>query len=197
MLIDMSARRLVAQWRREAGLSQYALAFRAGTPASTIRRIERGETDPTITMLERIAAATGRRLDFTTSDIGNSPSLAALAHRCRIAGEINWTEIRAFADWAEQHPDDALAAIATPPVRTGSARIDNLLAAIAETIADLEDGPRPRWTLAVRPLDTRWESEGTPMMKERSSRQVPAQFADRNISFGADTVWHAGRRVLA
>jgi hypothetical protein len=45
--------------------------------------------------------------------VGDGPSLAALSDRCRIAGEIDWTEVCAFASWAEQHPDDALAAIAT------------------------------------------------------------------------------------
>jgi transcriptional regulator with XRE-family HTH domain len=187
---------LVEQWREDAGLSQYALTKLAGTPASTIRRIENGDTDPTITMLERIATATGRRLELHTDTIDEyNPTLAALA--THLADRIDWTQIRRFADWTEQHPTHAQQAIATPPARTGSPRTDNLLAAIAEIIADLDTVPRPRWTRAVKPLDHPWHTEGTPIMQARSSRNVPPQFAERNIRFGADTVWHTGRRVLS
>lgn len=192
----VSACQLVEQWRADAGLSQYALAKLTGTPASTIRRIENGDTDPTITMLERIATATGRRLELHTSTIDpHGLSLAALAER--LHDGIDWTQIRRFADWAEQQPEQAQQAIATPPARTGSLRTDNLLAAIAEIIADLDAAPRPRWARAVKPLDDPWQAEGTPMMQARSSRNIPPQFAARNIQFGADTVWHAGRRVLS
>jgi len=198
MLIRVVADQMVRQWRREAALSQYALALRTGTPPSTIRRIELGETDPTITMLERIASAAGRRLDISTSQIDlETQSLAAIAEQIRRRGEIDWTELRGFADWTEQNPHLARLAITTPPLRTGSTKADNLLAAIAEITADTNSEQHPRWTRAVRPLDEPWFTDGTPMMQARSARNVPVQFAARNICFGANTVWHASRRVLA
>jgi len=123
--------------------------------------------------------------------------LAAIAQRIRRRGEIDWTELRGFADWTEQTPRLAHLATATPPPRTGSAKADNLLAAIAEITADSNIEPRPRWTRAVRPLDEPWHTDGTPMMQARSARNVPVQFVARNICFGADTVWHTSRQVLA
>lgn len=51
---------LAAELRRlrdERGLTQEALAFRANVTLSTLRRIERGQSNPTWTTLVRIANA--------------------------------------------------------------------------------------------------------------------------------------------
>ena len=45
-----------------AGLSQRALARRAGVPQSVVSRIERGHTSPTAGTLERLLAAAGFEL---------------------------------------------------------------------------------------------------------------------------------------
>lgn len=49
--------KLLRQARRRAGLSQRALAQRAGTAQSVIARIERGQTSPTWDTLERLLKA--------------------------------------------------------------------------------------------------------------------------------------------
>ena len=43
------------QIRRREGLSQYALAKAAGVSREHIRKLESGESDPTIGMLQRLA----------------------------------------------------------------------------------------------------------------------------------------------
>ena len=48
---------LLRQARARAGLSQRALARRAGTAQSAIARIERGQTSPTWSTLERLLKA--------------------------------------------------------------------------------------------------------------------------------------------
>lgn len=58
----MIAARLVRHARRAAGLSQRALASRAGLPQSTIARIELGRLSPRTDTLERILRASGRTL---------------------------------------------------------------------------------------------------------------------------------------
>src|SRR5688572_6398333 len=52
-----SAARLLRESRTRAGLSQRALAKRAGTAQSAIARIERGQTSPTWDTLERLLKA--------------------------------------------------------------------------------------------------------------------------------------------
>jgi len=48
--------------REEAGLSQSALAARAGTSQATISAYESGRKQPSVETLGRLLAATGRRL---------------------------------------------------------------------------------------------------------------------------------------
>ena len=56
-----------ARQRRQAGLTQAALAARMGTTQAAISKIESGRTLPTIPLLQRLADATGRpfRLEVT------------------------------------------------------------------------------------------------------------------------------------
>jgi transcriptional regulator with XRE-family HTH domain len=46
-------------WRARRGLTQQALAAKSGVGYASIARIETGEQDPTIGMLERLAEALG------------------------------------------------------------------------------------------------------------------------------------------
>lgn len=50
--------------RVKHGLSQRALALRAGTGQAAISRIERGEVSPTTETLQRLLAAMGEELTF-------------------------------------------------------------------------------------------------------------------------------------
>ena len=196
MLHTVDTATMVKEWRDEAGLSQRALARRCGAFASTIRRIEDGSSDPTVTMLQRIAAAAGRQLTIESAAT-TATSIAGLVARLDIDeyGEPNWTEIRSFADWIDEHSDRALDAIASPPMRTGSDRIDNLIAAIAETIADAHGAEPPRWCSAVVRLDEPWLTPGTAAMRARHEADIPPRFANRNIRLPVGTVWHSGTVV--
>jgi len=161
-------------------------------PTSTISRIEEGEVDPTLTMLERVVAATGRQLTLETETIPQRRSLAALADACspsRAGPKINWTRLRAFLDWVHAHPDDVELAIATPPPRSGLAQLDSLLAAIAEKLADDAGVDRPRWCAAVQPLPTPWSARGTPRMIQAARRRAPRQFKKRNIWLSEHDLW--------
>ncbi len=57
--MDVRARvgRNLERLRREAGLSQEALAFESGVHRTYISGLERGMRNPTVTVLERLAVA--------------------------------------------------------------------------------------------------------------------------------------------
>jgi len=59
----LDAARLISEARLLGGLSRRQAAVMAGVSASTISRIELGQLDPTVSMLDRILAACGWRLD--------------------------------------------------------------------------------------------------------------------------------------
>lgn len=189
--VDIDTRRQVAAWREQTGLSQNALAKRVGIPASTVRRIERGESDPTVTMLRRIATGAGQLLEIRSQRLTETPpSLARLVHRIGHESQVRWTAIRSFNDWLDLNLDLLPGPIDDPPPRTNDRRFDNLIAAIAERIADSTGHDRPRWTSTVKALADPWYTDGTPMMRERNAELSPSQFRDRNIWFGANAVWH-------
>jgi transcriptional regulator with XRE-family HTH domain len=56
--------RVLGQAREQAGLSQRALAERAGTAQSVVARIELGEAVPTLRTLQRLVAAAGFELEL-------------------------------------------------------------------------------------------------------------------------------------
>ena len=58
----MTARRLLSEARRRAGIPQAEIARRAGTSQPAVARIERGHSSPTLETLERLLAAAGFEL---------------------------------------------------------------------------------------------------------------------------------------
>lgn len=182
---------ILIEARTTADLSRKLLAKRAGVPTSTVTRIEEGVTDPTVGMLDRLLAAAGRTLVVDAAD-PPKVSLARLAdawHPSSDGDEPDWTRFRALADHLHLHPEDARDAIAIAPPPTGSERIDNLLAAVAEKLADDHRLAGPRWTDAVAPLREPWESSGTPRMRARETREAPRKFLERGIRLAADNIW--------
>jgi transcriptional regulator with XRE-family HTH domain len=165
---------LLSQSRARAGLSCRQLAARAGVTGSTVARIERGEMEPTVAMLDRLTAAAGSVLVVT-----EVPTLAGLAERIT-EPDIDWTAIRLFTDWVHRHWWHTSIAVATRPAQV-SDRLDAVFAAIAEKLCDDADVRRPGWTNQVPALVDPWEHPGTPMMRDRSRERAPQQFTARNI----------------
>lgn len=54
----------IARLRIEAGLTQAQLAALVGTKQPSIARLERGQTQPSVAFLSRLAAALGMRLEI-------------------------------------------------------------------------------------------------------------------------------------
>jgi len=182
---------LVHEAREHAGLSRKTLAKRAGVPVSTVSRIEDGHVDPTTTMLRRVLAAAGRTLDLATGDVPRE-SLAALTDawsETRAGAKIDWTRLRALLDALHAHPERLGAAISTPPPRSGNDRLDNLLAGIAEKLADDAGTARPRWCAAIHALPAPWEPPGTARMKAAARNSAPPQFKARNIWLAEHALW--------
>ena len=171
-------------------MSQRGLARVAGVPPSTVSRIESGDVDPTVGMLERLVTAAGCLLDIAARDGG--PSTAWLALRSD-AADLDWTAARGLADWATQHPATVATLIAAPPAPTGSPVVDNLIAAIAETLADDAGTAAPAWCRRIPPLAEAWEAPGTLTMRRRWRQSTPTRFAVRNVWCSSNAIWRERR----
>jgi predicted transcriptional regulator len=108
----MDAARMLRHARRRAGLSQRALAIRAGVPQPAIARIETGAVSPRVSTLQGLLVAAGHTLEVATrSGAGVDRTLihAALARtpedriRAAAAAQAN---LRAYLDATKRgrHP---------------------------------------------------------------------------------------------
>lgn len=181
--VSTTAATLLRDARTRAGLSRSALAAKANVPTSTVSRIENEDSDPTITMLERLLAAAGARLTLEAEPANADPTLAALAtaaERTHGRLKIDWTRLRGFADWVSRHPAALPAAIADPPARTGTP-LDAILAGFAEELASDHDIDPPRWTRATGALPRKWSPPSTPKMRAAAAAATPEPFRRRNL----------------
>lgn len=64
----MSIASVVREARRRAGLTQAALAERAGVPRSTVARIESGARTPSVELVERLVRAAGLEVTIALSE---------------------------------------------------------------------------------------------------------------------------------
>lgn len=66
--IELRAAELIYRARIDAGMTQSQLAKKAGTTQSYVSALETGVRTPTLAMLARIIAATGKRVVLTMKD---------------------------------------------------------------------------------------------------------------------------------
>lgn len=174
---------ILREARAAAGLSRRALAAKAGVPTSTVSRIEKGLSDPTLGMLARLVGAAGSDLVVEYRPRDDRLSLAELSSAWSDqAGrvKIDWTRLRAFVDRIQQDPKALPAAIADPPARSHPL-LNAILAALADQLADEYEVERARWTRAIGPLDEPWAPPSTPRMRASFEESTPEPFRRRNI----------------
>ncbi len=66
---------------------------------------------------------------------------------------------------------------------------DNLLAGIAEKVADDAGAPRPAWTKRIPKLSETWESLGTPRTRASAAAATPHQLAARHLVIPEGSLW--------
>ena len=59
-----SIAKIVAEERKQAGLTQAQLAEKSGLPRESIARLEGGRVNPTVQYLEKLAAGMGKELEI-------------------------------------------------------------------------------------------------------------------------------------
>ncbi|MCU1387725.1 MAG: hypothetical protein JWL72_1063, partial [Ilumatobacteraceae bacterium] len=177
--------------RVAAGLSSRALAERAGVSPSTVTRIEGGVVDPTVGMLTRLLAAAGSELRL---EVSRPPRLSSLLSAFDVGAVepidgIDFVRLQGFIDELRLNRNLVEAAIRDDPGRTGSALMDNVLAAIAEKFADDVGVSRPSWVGSVEKLSEPVVTPGPKRVRARAVATAPSQLRDRNVFIEADSLW--------
>ncbi|HEX9375994.1 MAG TPA: helix-turn-helix transcriptional regulator [Actinomycetota bacterium] len=81
----VSIGREVGRLRREAGLTQAALAERIGTTQSAVSRLESGRVVPSLPLLAKVARATGRPIRLVIEPSDSLPGRVQRRRRVRRA----------------------------------------------------------------------------------------------------------------
>ena len=189
-----SAANVVRSVRAEAGLSLRALANAAGLAVSTVHRIERGDIQPTIETLDRIATAAGARLRVE-AELDSAVSAVGLARAIRadLARGDEITPVRRAAELARRYEtadaDTRRRMITASPPSIGDHHWDALVAALAEWLAVRAGALAPDWTHDRR----RYLSEGwwvTPMSAMHAWEYAgsPASFKTRGVYIHRDSL---------
>ncbi|MBI5089951.1 MAG: helix-turn-helix domain-containing protein [Actinobacteria bacterium] len=166
---------LIRSAREQRGLSQRALADRAGVEQSTIARIELGDADPAYSTVVRLLDAAGFRLPEP------EPSIPTLAEAATGGDEVDWTMLRSVTDLAERDPSSVRLLIGAEPSRTADTIARTILAAVAAFLAEQAGIRAPAWARHTPPLDEPWHPTGTPRMVRHTIAETPPAMARYNV----------------
>jgi len=129
---------LVRTAREQAGMSARDLATASGVSPSTVTRIERGETNPTVAMLERLLDAAGNRLDIVVTPHTIRPTLDALRTRRQelidIVESFGASNVRVFGSVArgDARDDSDIDLLVDVPSGTGLVTIERITDALED-----------------------------------------------------------------
>lgn len=183
----VSASALLAA-RRSSGLSQRALAARAGDHQPTVAALEKGDHDPGLGHMSRLLAAAGYRLvALPTTSRPVYEAAAAIAAALRNDDESGaYREfIQLSDDLARERGPLRAALTALAPAQIDS-RYDALLAAVAEHYL-LEGGlPLPAWIHdKSRLLPDPWFVDDVPELFDQTVAETPSAFARHGVFIAA------------
>lgn len=131
---------LVRSARERAHLSARDLAARCGVSTSTVTRIERGEINPTLAMLERLLDASGNELIVTVEPHRQRPTIGALrALRNEIVasvGRFGGTNVRVFGSVARGTANDEsdVDLLIDVPAGTGLIAVEQITEAVSGVV---------------------------------------------------------------
>jgi len=195
------ASNLLRDLRRKAGLSQRALAAAAGVPQPTIAEIEGGRREPSLSLLSRLAEATGQVVTVGLEAI-HPHSAVATANRVRDrlsgpAGEGWSTELRqdgalrAVIDFKSALgaalAEDFAGLVETPPGLTDETRWDALIAAVVEDESATREVRPPYWTNEERRfVRPHWYLSDNRALHEWELATAPEAFVRHGVIAASD-----------
>lgn len=176
---------LIGTVRHRRGVSQRALARRAGLSFRGMQLLETPGHDARLSSLERVAFALGlprTQIRRAVADALSEPpdSLFCASVRILEDGEPSWR--RHFMDSVDEvRRSGSAAAIVTPIAAALPERLKAMAAGIAETLAGESGIAAPPWTRSIGPLADPWFVAGYESLKAAAIVESPVAFRSRNV----------------
>ena len=177
--------KLIRTIRHRCGLSQRALAKRAGRSFRGVQLLESPEHDARLSSLERVVHAfglprSGVRRAVARVLLEPPGSLFCASLRMLEDGDGSWRHhLMDCVDAARR--SRSAAELETPPAGEVSERLRALMAGAAETLAAECGADAPEWTSGVGPLDHPWFVSGFESLKASALVESPVPFRSRNV----------------
>lgn len=146
----MTTAQLVREARRGGGLTQRALAQKAGISQPSLADIERSAHDTRVTFLDHLVRAAGYRLFLLPTTSSSAASWAdAIYEELRSTRHSEGVAFRALIglsdDLSAAHGPLRVALCVANPAPCGDARFDAAIAAIVDYHLTRDKLPRPEW----------------------------------------------------
>ena len=176
---------LLESSRLSAGWTRRALAADAGASAPGLSEIAHGHQDATVSRLDGLV----RHLGYQLTALPTRRLTAAGAGevvRARVSKGDTDNALRAVwqlaADIGDGDPALRVAQCVAPPAPTGDLRFDALLAAVVDHLLGAAGLPVPAWVSeAARVLDTPWDVEPVPELRQRARELTPTRIATHGV----------------
>lgn len=179
-MYNMDMRSALKADRLRKGLSQRALAGKAGLAYKTLQLLESGRHDPRWSTLEKLAAALGEPISCLFEQPGSAATSIAATSARMAEDESAWSlELFDFVDEFRRRPTVDLVAAAPDP-RLG-ARLRALVSATVEALCAERGLRAPWWCGAAAPLEEPWFVAGVESLKAMALVESPEAFRKRNI----------------
>jgi hypothetical protein len=167
-----------------SGLSQRALAERAGDHQPNLAAIESGARDAYVWTVSRLVEAAGGRLcvvpttSASVAEIGVEVGQLLAGGRVRVAYR---TVLGLHDDLVRADPAIRVALCVMPPPPTGDRRFDALLAALVEHDLERDRLPVPAWVSGPGRDAGGWWVEDVPELRAAVRKATPAAFARHGV----------------
>lgn len=167
--------------REKAGLSQRALAARAGVAFRTVQLMEAGRHDARLSTVEKLSAALGLAAPATREPFPPAgETLAEAAEGVLRDGFGSWkVHLFDFVDAFRRAPEPA--AVERAPSARTDPRLLALWSGVVETLTAERGLPAPWWCAGIRPLAEPWFVSGVENLKAAALLESPAAFRRRGV----------------
>ena len=170
--------------RLNRNLSEETVAAKASVSRLTLRQAERGEGNPTLKTLDRIAGSLGMELLVLVvpleTPVDSSASTVAVSLKACHDGFETWPlHLMELVDAFRKTRD--LRLLALPPVRELDERLKALLASTVVFLCEEAGVPSPTWAVEPRFLPKPWFLSETESLKAMAIRDSPLAFRRNNI----------------
>jgi len=176
---------VLADLRREMGMSQRDMALRAGISFRGLQFLEQTDHNWRIDTLAKVAEALnlpGQGIDLVVDDFLRTrpDSIADVSMRMLLDGLESWKlHLFDFVDAFRTSHDARL--VRDPPVHGLEARLAALCASTVEALCAEHESMAPPWCAGVPALPCPWFVAGIENLKASALVESPAWFRKRNI----------------